>query len=98
MISTKGLTKPQVLVALYNASRPFGMGFVHATPGPLSELEAQLVLKHQTYFDYLKGRLLKVDLSKKDYFDEYLYDRDLGPGAAQRAIDAARKAVTPQNG
>lgn len=40
-------------------------------------------------FDYLKGRVMKVDLSG-DEFDESLYDRDLGKGAAARAIQSLR--------
>jgi len=47
------------------------------------------LLEKQTYFDYLYGRVLKVDLSK-DEFDERLYDRDCGEGAAQRAVNSAR--------
>jgi hypothetical protein len=40
-------------------------------------------------FDYLKGRVMKVDLSG-DEFDEGLYDRDVGDGAAARAIQSLR--------
>lgn len=43
-----------------------------------------------TYFDYLYSKVLKVELSG-DEFDEYLYDRDCGPGDAQRAIDSISK-------
>ena len=38
-----------------------------------------------TYFDYLYGRVLKVDLSG-DEFDERLYERDNGRDSAARAI------------
>lgn len=38
-----------------------------------------------TYFDYLYGRILKVDLSG-DEFDERLYERDNGRDSAARAI------------
>ena len=47
------------------------------------------LLEKQTYFDYLHGRVLKVELSG-DEFDERLYDRDCGEGAAQRAVDSIR--------
>lgn len=43
-----------------------------------------------TYFDYLYGRVMKVDLSSDDGFEERLYDRDNGKGAAQKVIDALR--------
>ena len=44
----------------------------------------------QLYFDYLYGRIMKVDLSR-DYFDPRLYDRDNGPGAAERAIQRLKE-------
>ena len=47
------------------------------------------LLEKYTQFDYLHGRVLKVDLSG-DEFDERLYDRDCGEGAAQRAVDSVR--------
>ena len=47
------------------------------------------LLEKYTQFDYLHGRVLKVDLSG-DEFDERLYDRDCGAGAAQRAVDSIR--------
>lgn len=45
--------------------------------------------KREQYFDYLHGRVLKVKLGG-DEFDEYLYDRDNGAGAAERAISTLR--------
>lgn len=84
-IDIKGISKAAVLAALYNASRPKGMGFLHAKPGDMSEAEAAKLLKEQTYFDYLRGRVMKVDLSG-DELEERLYDRDNGYGAAYHAI------------
>ena len=37
------------------------------------------------YFDYLNGRVMKIDLSE-DMLDPWLYDRDNGEGAAARAL------------
>lgn len=54
------------------------------------EEEAEELLRMGTYFDYLKGRVMKVDLSNDDCFEEWLYDRDNGNGAAQRAINQLR--------
>ena len=85
MIDISKLSKVQVLVALYNASQPLGTGFLHYDPAPMSEEEADDLLEQSTYFDYVKGRVMKVDLSKSE-FDPRLYDRDNGQGAAQRAI------------
>ena len=87
VIDISKLSKVQVLVALYNASQPFGTGLLHYDPAPMSEEEAADLLEQSTYFDYVKGRVMKVDLSKNE-FNPRLYDRDNGPGEAQRVIDA----------
>lgn len=88
-INLKGLKKAEVLAALYNASHPQGMGLLHFEPTPMTAEEAESLLKEQTYFDYLKGRVMKVDLSGNT-LDPWLYDRDNGQGAAQRVIDSLR--------
>lgn len=85
------LEKADVLAALYNASRPQGMGFMHYDPTPMKREEAEELLKRNTYFDYLKGRVMKVDLSG-DNFDLRSYDRDNGPGAAKAVIDVLRNS------
>lgn len=90
MISLAGLNKGDVLAALYNASKPQGMGFMHYDPKPMMREEAEALLKQTTYFDYLKGRVMKVDLSG-DTLDPQLYDRDNGQGAAQKAIEALKR-------
>lgn len=78
--------KAAVLAALYNSSQPLGLGLLQFDPQPMTESEAQALLDSgQTYFDYLKGRVMKVDLSG-DTLDPRLYDRDNGPGAAEQAI------------
>ena len=85
MIDLHGLDKAKVLAALYNKSRPLGMGFLHYNPATMTRDEAAELLKEQSYFDYLMGRVMKVDLSK-DTLDPWLYDRDNGEGAAEAAI------------
>jgi len=45
------------------------------------------------YFDYLEGRVLKVDITD-DEFESAMYDRDIGVGAAQAAIDGIRRPNT----
>lgn len=86
-ISLKGLNKGKVLAALYNASHPQGMGILHFDPAPMTTEEAESLLKRQTDFDYLKGRVMKVDLTGEE-LDPWLYDRDNGQGAAKRVIDS----------
>lgn len=90
MIDIKGLDKAEVLKALYDNSHVQGLGFLQAVPdGTVTVEHCRELLKESTYFDYLYGKVLKVDLSK-DEFEEWLYDRDCGPGAAQRAIDSIK--------
>lgn len=89
-IYIKGLDKAEVLKALYDNSHVQGLGFLQAVPdGTVTIEHCRELLKRQTYFDYLYGRVLKVDL-RHDEFHEHLYDRDNGPGAAQRAIDSIK--------
>lgn len=90
MIDTTGIPRYLVLKALYDNARPQGLGFLHYTPEPMTETEAEQLLTLDTYFDYVHGRVLKVSL-KHPYFDEQLYDRDNGAGAAQKVIDALRR-------
>ena len=84
------LDKAEVLAALYNASKLQGRGFLHHDPKPITSKEARILLKRTTYFGYLQGRVMKVDLSGTT-FDPSLYNRDNGQGAAERAIAAIPK-------
>lgn len=97
-IDISKMDKAEVLVKLYNAASPMGMGFLQAKPGDLSIEDARKLLRDEkptndlgfardkaTYFDYLHGRPLKIDLSG-DKLDPRLYDRDHGDGAAARAL------------
>ena len=90
MISIKGLSKAEVLKALYHSAHIKGFGFLDARREPLTVEECEALLAESTYFDYLYGRVMKVDLSGNE-FDERLYDRDNGAGAAANAIAALRK-------
>lgn len=86
MLDIKGLDKAKVLKALYDSSHVQGMGFLQAVPeGTVTVDHCRKLLKQSTYFDYLYGRVLKVDLSG-DTFDERLYERDNSPGSAARAL------------
>lgn len=96
-ISLEGLNKADVLAALYNASRPQGLGFVQYDPTPMSSEQAQAILDGgQTGFDYLAGRVMKVDLSG-DELETGSYDRDNGAGQAQNVIDELRHSADPNS-
>ena len=104
-----GVNKAAILVALYNASRPMGMGMLQAQPGDMTMEEAQELLcgkdsgdypggAHNVngYFDYLYGRPLKTDVSK-DTLNTWGFDRDNGgDGAALRVLQAAGLNVTEE--
>jgi hypothetical protein len=86
-MNIKHLNKAKVLAALYNNSKALGMGRLQFDPEEMTESEAQKLLDQNEYkyFDYLKGRVMKIDLSKDD-LDTRLYNRDLGEGAAEKVI------------
>ncbi len=92
MIDITGLDKAEVLAALYNKAKPLGLGFLQATSQNMTKEEAQTLISNQggnLYFDYVKGRPLKVDLSS-DKISPNLYDRDQGQGAAETAINSLK--------
>jgi hypothetical protein len=107
MINIKGLDKGAVLAALYNASKPLGMGFLQYVPGDITPEEGNAIIYGRGddikamfgeddirnvgnfYFDYLAGRVMKVNI-EGDEFNPSLYDRDNGEGAAAKAIDSIR--------
>lgn len=91
MIDITGLDKAAVLKALYDNSKPQGLGFLHYVSGDMSIEEARSITEQPfgCNQDYLKGRVLKIDISDHE-FDPRLYDRDNGDGAAARAIKELR--------
>lgn len=78
--------KAEVLAALYNNARGQGMGMIHYTQEKMTTEQAQQILDDgETYFDYLQGRVMKVDLSG-DELNTRLYNRDNGENAAEKAL------------
>jgi hypothetical protein len=94
MINIEGLDKADVLAELYNYARPLGMGFLQYNPAPMKKEEAEEIIQNmagkQLYFDYLKGRVMKVDLSG-DEFNGRLYNRDNGENKAEAIIECLRE-------
>lgn len=88
MINIEGMDKAKVLKALYDNSHVQGLGFMSALDN-FTENDARELMKTQPDFDYLYGRIMKIDLSANE-FEEWLYDRDNGAGAAQRAVDSVK--------
>lgn len=92
-ISIEGLSKAEVLAALYNGSRQQGMGLMNAGgQQSMTTEQAQSVIDSRNgdlYFDYLKGRVMKVDLDG-DVLHTRLYNRDVGHNAAEQLIERLR--------
>jgi hypothetical protein len=93
-ISIKGLNKAAVLAALFNASKPQGLGFVKYNPKPMTVEEAEVLLKQTTDFDYLQGRIMKINLAE-DELDTRWYNRDNGKNAAEKVIAILRQGGGP---
>lgn len=89
MVPINGI-KIEALQALWYCAKTQGMGILQAIlKTSLTLREAKDLLIEQTYFDYLFGRVMKVDL-EGDEFDPCLYDRDNGPDAAADAVAQIR--------
>lgn len=85
-IDISKLNKAEVLAALYNNSKQQGMGCLNARGrSDLTKREAAELLTQRACFDYLHGRVMKIDLAG-DALDTWGYDRDNGQGAAERAL------------
>lgn len=92
-----GLDKAEVLAVLYNNSFAFGMGKLNYVEGDLPVEEARIfisdAINHNygyVYFDYLLGRIMKIDLTT-DELNTCLYNRDNGVNAAENLIKKLRR-------
>ena len=72
------------------ARKILGQGDDHKRALDGLEAKGGKVFRPSLYFDYLKGRVMKVDLGGKS-LDPRLYDRDNGPGAALKALEVLIK-------
>lgn len=62
-----GINKAELLAALYNRAKPQGLGWITAEKDNMTKAEAKTFLSGDNYFDYLKGRVLKIDISGEYY-------------------------------
>lgn len=81
MVNTLGIKKADVLRALEAEA-----GHVFSR----LEVYKPIVWRPNSFAAYIDGCLVVLDLFADDGFDETDYDKALGPGAAQRAIDKLR--------
>lgn len=89
-VDISGLDKAELLVALFDESHQQGSGVYNDDSEGLPLDEAREMLENYDYFDYVKGRILKVDLSG-DELNTSLYNRDNGAWAAEKVVDAVTK-------
>ena len=95
MVDISRKDKSAVLVALYNAAQPLGMSQLNYVPGDMSLDEARILINNGiTDFDYLKGRVMKIDISGET-LDTRLYNRDNGPNAAEIALEKVPDIFEP---
>lgn len=82
MVSYEGLSKAEVLAALYNAA----VNKSHLFDKKMTIEEAENLLKGTMDFDYINGHCIKVNLSDDEGVDPRLYDRAYGFSAGLNAI------------
>lgn len=92
VISIAGLSKALLLSELFNKSHQQGMGYIDRSgAGYMTVDQADAIIRERVvngedlYFDYLKGRLLKVDITG-DELTTWLYDRENGEGSASEVV------------
>jgi len=84
-IDISNKSKAAVLVALHECASSPGLGILHRQPNAVTVVEAERLLAEFPKFDYLAGRVMKVDLGGNT-IDPTWYDRDNGDGAAASAV------------
>lgn len=91
IIDISNKDKAEVLAALYNHSKPIGMGIAQYDPRPMTvEVARMLLEKMGYYYGYLKGRTMKINL-ESNIINVFGYNRDNNyPGLAQKAISTCR--------
>lgn len=105
LVDIRGLPKHRVLLALWDATKTYGMGALHSSGFDAERAKKTVETNKSLYFDWIAGRPIKCDLSG-DSFDPQDYDTVAGTGAAKRAIDILRAEIdgtplpteTPSNG
>lgn len=100
IVNIAGIPKHELLAALYNNTFQQGMGFMHSrgaydmTPDQAKdEIKAatrEFRGKTEIYFDYLHGRVMKVNIGE-DEMTTWGYNRDVGYGAAEKVVAELRK-------
>lgn len=90
-INIEGINKAELLAALYNKSKPLGLGFYHFRNEDMTKEEAQKEINQRKnlYFDYLHGRCMKIDISQ-NAVNPWLFERDNGKGVVKQVVESLR--------
>ena len=91
-INITGMDKAEVLRQLFNCSKVQGMGVMQNHRPEMSIDEARELLRGGDYFDYVRGRVMKIKLSG-EYLIPTLYDRDNGEWAAAEALGISDERI-----
>lgn len=91
-IDVSDISPAELLAGLYNNARAQGLGFLHYKPEDMTPVEAAKLIgdKDRAYFDYVQGRVMKVEINGKTLRTAF-YDRDNGDGAALRVVTEIRE-------
>lgn len=98
MVSIEGLDKVDLTYDLWKNSK-IALFYIHNFVAPPTLKKNELLCSqsyHKWYFDSLKGRDMKCDLSG-DMVDVTMYDRDNGPGAFRTVVDNLRERTLIQS-
>ena len=92
-VNTEGIDRAELLAALFNAALPghnMALLAYDAQPEQMTPTEAQELLDSgRDYFDYHRGRVLKIDVTKDELHPQN-YDRDNGEGAVAQVVASLR--------
>jgi hypothetical protein len=94
VISIKGIDKPTLLAALYNASIP--RETKEYDPATMSVAEARLMLARSNKFGKVNGRMLHITLDGTS-LRTVQYDMANGAGAAAAIVDSLYLGLGPDS-
>ena len=90
--------KAEVLCALFDAAHPTYSKYSknNCRHNTLTKSEAEHYLSTRTYFEYIKGHVMRIDLSGNKV-NTTLFNLSNGPGAAERAINSVPDIILPKS-
>ena len=90
IVNISGMDKAEILQALYNRAKKSPDHLHDYNPVNMTLEEARLLIEKKQSFDFLYGRVMKINLGV-DNVDTWGYNRDNGFNAADNIIDSLRK-------